>query len=452
MIQVVILAAGQGTRMRSSLPKVLHPLAGKPMLQHVIDVAHAISPRVSPIVIYGHQGERLKKSLSDMGVEWVEQKEQAGTGHALLQALPSIKADSVLVLYGDVPLISEATLKKLIDATPDGDIGMLTAELANPKGYGRILRDKKANIIGIVEEKDATEEQRKICEINPGIYLVPAALLKKWLPTIKNDNAQKEYYLTDIIGMATVNNVTIHSVQPARLEEIMGINDKVQLSYLERSYQREQADKLMRQGVTIYDPARLDIRGELSVGQDVTIDVNVIFEGNNIIGAGCTIGPNCVLRDVELAEGVQVKANSVIEEAKVGAGCIIGPFARIRPGTVLAADAHIGNFVEVKNSKVGAGSKINHLSYVGDSEVGKQVNIGAGTITCNYDGANKHKTIIEDNVHIGSDTQLVAPVIVHEGATVAAGSTVTKDVPASELTLTHRLEQRTVKGWKRPKK
>jgi bifunctional UDP-N-acetylglucosamine pyrophosphorylase/glucosamine-1-phosphate N-acetyltransferase len=281
---------------------------------------------------------------------------------------------------------------------------------------------------------------------------VPAALLKAWLPAIKNENAQKEYYLTDIIGMAMANNVAIHSVQPARLEEIMGINDRVQLSYLERSYQREQADKLMRQGVTIYDPARLDIRGELTVGQDVTIDVNVIFEGNNIIGAGCTIGPNCVFRNVELGEGVEVKANSVLEGAKVGAGSVVGPFARLRPGTVLAAEAHIGNFVEVKNSKVGVGSKINHLSYIGDSDIGSQVNIGAGTITCNYDGANKHKTVIEDNVHIGSDTQLVAPVTVHEGATVAAGSTVTKDVPASELTLTHRLDQRTVKSWKRPKK
>jgi bifunctional UDP-N-acetylglucosamine pyrophosphorylase/glucosamine-1-phosphate N-acetyltransferase len=451
-IQVVILAAGQGTRMQSNLPKVLHPLAGKSLLEHVISTAAKLDPAVSPMVICGHQSQLLREALSKYPISWVEQKEQLGTGHALQQALPLIKGDRVLVLYGDVPLISETTLKRLIDTTPANAIGMLTAELQNPAGYGRIKRDLEENIIGIVEEKDATEQERTIQEVNPGIYVIPMQLLNKWLPSLKNNNAQKEYYLTDVISFAVNENITIHDVQPTSIEEIFGINDRVQLSRLERHYQQEQAEKYMRQGVTIIDPKRFDVRGEAIIGRDVTIDVNVILEGKVSIGDGCIIGANSILRDTQLGERVEVKAHTLIEGATIAADCIIGPFARIRPGTVLAAQAHIGNFVEIKQSSIGEKSKINHLSYVGDSVIGKRVNVGAGTITCNYDGAHKHKTTIGDDVHIGSDTQLVAPVTVGEGATIAAGSTVTKDVSPHELTLTHHLEQRTKAGWKRPVK
>lgn len=449
-IQVAILAAGQGTRMQSTLPKVLHPLAGKPLLEHVIITAQQLSPSVPPVVICGHQSELLKKTLAHHPVQWIEQNEQLGTGHALLQALPTMIGDKILVLYGDVPLISESTLKRLIDATPKNAIGMLTAELANPTGYGRIKRDQEEKIIGIVEEKDASEYERTINEINPGIYLMPAELLKKWLPELKNNNAQKEYYLTDVISRAVKENIPIHDVKPTGIEEIFGINDRVQLSQLERFYQHELAEKLMRQGVTILDPKRFDARGDATIGRDVTIDINVVLEGKVTIGSGCNIGPNCILRNVVLGERVEVKANSLIDGAEIADDCIVGPFARIRPGTVLAKGAHVGNFVEIKKSSIGEGSKINHLSYIGDTEMGRHVNIGAGTITCNYDGVNKHKTIIADDVHIGSDTQLVAPVKVGKGATVGAGSTVTKDVPPQQLTLTHRIEQRSVDGWTRP--
>lgn len=452
-IQTVILAAGQGKRMQSSLPKVLHHLAGKPMLEHVIDTALHLSPDISPIIINGYQGEILKKSLAHHKVRWVEQKEQLGTGHAVLQALPEISAnDEVLILYGDVPLITVETLRKLIEQTPKNAIGMLTAHLANPTGYGRIKRNKSNQIIGVIEEKDATDKERNIKEVNPGIYLASAKQLKNWLPELKNRNAQGEYYLTDIIAAAVAEDIPIHDAQPIVNDEVLGVNDRVQLIQLERSYQRMLAEKFLHQGVTIYDPARFDVRGEIHMGRDVTIDVNVIFEGKVTIGDGCSIGPNTILRDVALGERVEVKANSVIEGADIAAGCIIGPFARIRPGTILNTAVHIGNFVEVKNSKIDTASKVNHLSYIGDSEIGKRVNVGAGTITCNYDGASKHKTTIGDDVHIGSDTQLVAPVTIGDKATIGAGSTIINDVLPNELTITHKLEQRHIKGWKRPQK
>jgi len=452
VIQTVILAAGQGTRMCSDLPKVLHYLAGKSLLERVFLTAERVSTRM-PIIIYGHQGEQLRQRLASYPIKWIEQKQQFGTGHAVQQALPEIMdQDRVLILYGDVPLISTATLQKLINNTPADAVGMLTATLAQPKGYGRIKRDAQNRVVTIVEEKDATEEERAITEINPGIYLVPAKLLKQWLPTLQNTNAQKEYYLTDIIALAAKEKLMIHTEQPEAIEEISGVNDRVQLAQLERYHQRQQAEQLMRAGVTIMDPARIDIRGNVRIAQDVTLDVNVILEGDVEIASGSYIGPNCFLKNVSIAERVQLKANSYIEDAVIGAESVIGPFSRIRPGTELAEQAHIGNFVEVKNSKIGVGSKVNHLSYIGDTEVGKQVNVGAGTITCNYDGANKHKTIIHDRVHIGSDTQLVAPVTIGEGATIAAGSTITKDVPAERLTLSHRLEQRTNTNWKRPEK
>lgn len=449
-IQVVILAAGQGKRMHSHLPKVLHSLAGKPLLEHVIHTALMISPTLPPIIIYGHQGTILRDALAHYHSHWIEQKEQLGTGHALAQALPEIDDNhQVLVLYGDVPLITENTLKKLIKTTPTQELGMLTAVLADPSGYGRIKRDAKHHITGIVEEKDASAEERAITEVNSGIYLVPAKYLKKWLPALTNKNAQKEYYLTDIVTLAVKESITVNAIQPQVTEEIFGVNDRSQLAYLERFYQRQQADKLLLQGVTLYDPARLDIRGEVHIGRDVTIDVNVILEGRVVIGDGCMIGANTILRNTELGRHVEVRPNSIIDGAEITDNCMIGPFARIRPGTVLQQHVHIGNFVEVKNSHVDAESKINHLSYIGDSDVGKRVNIGAGTITCNYDGMNKHKTIIQDNAFIGSCSQLVAPVTVGEGATIGAGSTITQNAPAHQLTLA-RARQCTVKDWQRP--
>ena len=439
--------------MQSHLPKVLHTLAGKPLLLHVIDTAMALSPAVAPIIVYGHKGQTLRDALSFKKVIWVEQQDQLGTAHAVLQSLPEVSnRDHILVLYGDVPLIAEQTLKKLIDTTPADAIGMLTANLANPAGYGRIKRDSNNHITGIIEEKDATEQERKLTEINPGIYYVPTVLLNKWLPNLENNNAQNEYYLTDIIALAKKENIPVHAIQPARQEEILGVNDRVQLAQLERFYQRQYAEKLMRNGVTIYDPARIDVRGELHTGLDVVIDVNVIIEGKVTIGNECVIGANTILRNTILGDRVAVKPNSIIDGAEIASDSQIGPFARIRPGTMLAAHAHVGNFVEIKNSVIGAGSKVNHLSYIGDSDVGQRVNIGAGTITCNYDGANKHKTVIGDDVHIGSDTQLVAPVTIGAGATIGAGSTVIKDAPAQQLTLTHKIEQRSVKGWQRPVK
>lgn len=448
-IQVVILAAGQGKRMFSHLPKVLHHLAGKPILEHITETAFAISVNQPPIVVFGHQGEKLRDKLNHQAIKWVEQTEQLGTGHALSQALPLIPDEArVLILCGDVPLISSATLQKLIDATPENEFGMLTAHLQNPYGYGRIKRDQNKQVYRIVEEKDATDEERAITEINPGIYLVSAKNLKKWLPGIKNHNAQKEYYLTDILSVAVEEGISVHTVQPAITEEILGVNDRLQLAHLERSYQRLAAEKLMRQGVTLLDPARFDVRGEVQIGRDVVIDINVILEGRVVIGDECVIGANTILRNTELGNHVVVKANSMIDGAKIADQCVIGPFARIRPDTHLEQQVYIGNFVEIKKSIIAQHSKINHLSYIGDAEIGKHVNIGAGTITCNYDGTHKHKTIIGDHAFIGSDTQLVAPVTVGEGAMIGAGSTITQDTPPHALTLS-RTPQLTVEGWKR---
>jgi bifunctional UDP-N-acetylglucosamine pyrophosphorylase/glucosamine-1-phosphate N-acetyltransferase len=449
-IQTVILAAGQGKRMHSKLPKVLHHLAGKPLLEHVIHTAWQVTQSRLPIIVYGHEGEMIRHHLTHLNVDWVEQKEQLGTGHALMQAMPHFQDDDqILILYADTPLISSETLKHLLTSTPKNAMGMVTAEVQNPHGYGRIKRSQK-NIIGVIEEKDATHDERKITEINPGIYLASGAQLRQWLPQLKNKNAQTEYYLTDMIALSVQNQIPIHAVQPHAREEILGVNDRIQLAQLERIYQRQQAEKWMLRGVTICDPSRLDIRGEVQIGRDVVLDVNVILEGRVVIGDGCKIGPNTILRNTILGADVSVKANSLIDGAEIASGCVVGPFARLRPGTTLESDVHIGNFVEIKNSAIDKASKVNHLSYIGDSEIGKYVNIGAGTITCNYDGMNKHRTIIGDDVHIGSDTQLIAPVTIGEGATIAAGSTIVKDVPPHQLTLTQQIKQRIIPKWQRP--
>ncbi len=450
-LSTVILAAGQGKRMHSDIPKVLHRLAGKPLLEHIVQTAHSLSSE-TPIVVIGHESEKIQHALAHLNVQWVTQDQQLGTGHAVQQALPFINAElPVLVLYGDVPLVASSTLKKFIAATPKDGIGILTALLPDPAGLGRIVRDKTGKIIRVIEEKDADVAELNIKEINSGIYLIPAPLLKKWLPTLTNQNTQKEYYLTDIIAKARAENISIHSQAPAAFEEVLGVNDRAQLAALERYYQNLYAQKLMRQGVTLMDPARVDIRGELTVGADVTIDINVIFEGHVKIGNRCSIGPNTVLRNVIIGDHVEIRANCVIDGAEISEHSIVGPFTRLRPGTVLGPETHVGNFVEIKNSDVGLGSKVNHLSYIGDAEIGKHVNIGAGTITCNYDGANKHRTVIEDYAFIGSDTQLIAPVTIGASATIGAGSTITRDAPAHELTIC-RTPQRTIKNWQRPKK
>jgi bifunctional UDP-N-acetylglucosamine pyrophosphorylase/glucosamine-1-phosphate N-acetyltransferase len=451
-ISIVILAAGQGKRMQSQLPKVLHRLAGKTLLEHVIVTAQQFGTNQNPIVIYGHQGSIIREMLPSLRATWVEQTEQLGTGHAVLQALPSIdENDRVLILYGDVPLIATETLERLIKNTPQNSIGIITAELPNPDRLGRIIRDSSNNIMSIVEEKDATLAERAIKEINSGIYLIPAAYLKKWLPTLKNNNAQKEYYLTDIIKLATKEHIPIHSEKPTHIDEVFGINDRLQLAAAERFYQRIMAEKLMREGVTLYDPNRLDVRGDLIVGHDVIIDANVVIEGRVIIGSYCVIGPNTFLRNVVLGDNIEVKANCYIEDAEISEHCVIGPFARIRPGTSIAANAQIGNFIEIKNSRIGTGTKIHHVGYIGDSDIGQHVNIGAGTITCNYDGINKHKTIIGDHAFIGSNSELVAPVSIGEGAVIGAGSTIRHDAPAHQLTVSSP-HQRTIDGWQKKAK
>lgn len=450
-LSVIILAAGQGTRMRSKLPKVLHAVGGQPMLAHVVRTARALEPKAVHVV-YGHGGEQVRAALHALPVQWVEQAQQLGTGHAVAQALPQVTDDqTVLVLYGDVPLTGADTLQRLLAAAWDGALGLLTAHLDDPTGYGRIIRDAEGGVVAIVEHKDANDAQRAINEINTGMLAVSAGRLRQWLAALDNKNSQGEFYLTDVIAMAVRDGMRVQTVHPATIAEIMGINNRAQLAELERVYQRRRAEQLMLQGVTLRDPARFDVRGELEAGRDVVIDVNVVCEGKVILGDDVAIGPNCYLRDISIADGVVVHANSVIEEASIGAGARIGPFARIRPGTVLAADVHIGNFVEVKKSDIGQGSKVNHLSYVGDTTIGRRVNVGAGTITCNYDGANKHRTVIEDDAFIGSDTQLIAPVTVGAGATIGAGSTIAKDAPPGELTLS-RTPQQTRRGWKRPVK
>lgn len=452
-LSIIILAAGQGTRMRSALPKVLHPLAGKPLLEHVIDAAEALGAGQSHIqIVYGHGGEQVRRQLAARQVTWVEQAEQLGTGHAVAQALPGIAdSDQVLVLYGDVPLISTDTLHRLLAAAANGQFGLLTAELADPTGYGRILRNSAGRVTGIVEHKDARPEQLAIREINTGFMAAGAAALKRWVAALGNDNTQGEYYLTDAIALAAAEGVVIDTVAPAELSEIMGVNNRAQLAELERDYQRQQAQRLMHAGVTLRDPARFDLRGRIEHGQDVCIDVNVILEGEIKLGDRVAIGPGCVIRNAAIGADTIVQAQCVIEDAVVGTNARIGPFARIRPETRLANDVHIGNFVEIKKSDIGSGSKVNHLSYIGDTSIGARVNVGAGTITCNYDGANKHRTIIEDDVFIGSDTQLVAPVTVGAGATLGAGTTLTRNAPPGELTFS-RAKQETRAGWKRPVK
>ena len=445
-MNIVILAAGQGKRMRSDLPKVLHPLAGKPLLAHVLDTARALHAAKICVVV-GHGGEQVRAALAAPDLAWAIQEPQLGTGHAVLQALPQFDAVPMhdaetavavpraptLILYGDVPLIQAETLARLIKVAGEGKLALLTAQLANPHGYGRIVR-VDGKVTRIVEEKDADDAERAICEINTGILVAPGAALARWLPQLGNRNAQGEYYLTDIVALAVAEGMEIVTAQPADNWETDGVNSKVQLARLERIHQRNIAETLMEQGVTLADPARIDVRGHLECGRDVFIDVNCVFEGRVVLGDGARINANCVIQD-----------------AVVGAGSIIGPFARLRPGAVLAEDVHVGNFVEVKNSTIAAHSKANHLAYIGDATVGSRVNVGAGTITCNYDGANKHRTVIEDDVFIGSDTQLVAPVTVGRGATLGAGTTLTRDAPPDQLTVS-RPKQISIAGWKRPVK
>lgn len=449
-LSVVILAAGKGTRMYSDLPKVLHPLAGKPMVQHVIDTALKLGAQ-NVHLVYGHGGDLLKEKLSDQPLNWVLQAEQLGTGHAMQQAAPHFSDDEdVLMLYGDVPLISGETLQRLLAAKPQGGIGLLTVKLVDPTGYGRIVREND-NVVGIVEHKDATAEQHKINEINTGILVASGRDLKRWLGKLDNNNAQGEYYITDIIALAHQEGNKIEAVHPDRLSEVEGVNNRLQLSALEREYQSEQAQKLLLAGVMLLDPARFDLRGELIHGRDISIDTNVIIEGTVKLGDRVRIATGCVLKDCVIGDDCEISPYTVIENATLAAECTVGPFARLRPGADLAEKAHVGNFVEMKKARLGKGSKAGHLSYLGDAEIGDNVNIGAGTITCNYDGANKFKTIIGDDVFVGSDTQLVAPVTIGNGVTIAAGTTVTKDVAEKELVLS-RVKQTHIQGWKRPVK
>ncbi|WP_455211903.1 bifunctional UDP-N-acetylglucosamine diphosphorylase/glucosamine-1-phosphate N-acetyltransferase GlmU [Kaarinaea lacus] len=450
-LNVIILAAGQGTRMKSDLPKVLHRLGDKPLLEHVIQTANQLGTDAMHVV-YGHGGELVKETLSHMNVNWVLQAQQLGTGHAVEQAMPAISGNkTVLILYGDVPLISQHTLSHLLSEVDDNTMALLTAVLHDPSGYGRIIRDVSGNVVGIVEQKDAKPEQKAIKEINTGILAVKSDLLRRWLKMLENNNAQGEFYLTDIISIAAKEGIAIKTAKPAALTEIEGVNNKIHLAELERAFQYQQAERLMTDGVTLKDPTRFDLRGKLTAGKDVIIDVNVVFEGNVSLGDRVYIAPNCVIKDSQIGSDVIIHPNTIVEKSSIGDGCELGPFARLRPETQLNHKVKVGNFVEIKKSTVDENSKINHLSYVGDTTMGKRVNVGAGTITCNYDGAFKHQTIIKDDVFIGSDTQLVAPVEVGEGATIGAGSTITHDAPAGQLTLS-RAMQKTRKGWKRPQK
>lgn len=449
-LNVVILAAGKGTRMRSDLPKVLHPIAHKSMVQHVIDTAHQLGSEAIQLV-YGYGADKLKACLGEQTLNWVLQAEQLGTGHAVAQANDNIgDDDTVLVLYGDVPLIQASTLEALLAVRDANGLAILTVNLPDPTGYGRIVREA-GQVVGIVEQKDANEEQLKINEINTGIMAAPGKQLKAWLGQLSSDNAQGEYYLTDIVAMAHSDGVSITTAQPESAIEVEGANNRVQLAQLERAYQARAAEKLMLEGANLRDPARIDVRGEVSVGMDVMIDVNVVFQGKVTIGNNVTIGAGAILIDCEIGDNAEIKPYSIIENAILGEAASAGPFARLRPGAELKRDAHIGNFVEMKKAVLGEGSKAGHLAYIGDAQVGAGVNIGAGTITCNYDGANKHLTVIEDDVFVGSDTQLVAPVTIGKGATLGAGSTITRDVAADELVIT-RVKQRHLTGWTRPVK
>ena len=455
-MNVVILAAGMGKRMQSALPKVLHPLAGKPLLQHVIDTARSLNPS-KLCVIYGHGGAAVPSAVQawsaqgDVAIDTALQEPQLGTGHAVMQALPQIDENApTLVLYGDVPLTTAASLRRLVEAAGDDKLAILTVEQANPFGLGRIVREN-GNIVRIVEEKDASEAERAIKEINSGIMVIPTRHLTSWLGSLKNNNAQGEYYLTDIVAQAVSAGVPVVSAQPSAEWEVAGVNSKVQLAELERRHQLNIAIALLEKGVTLMDPARIDVRGELVCGRDVTIDVGCVFEGRVVLGDGVTIGAHSVFVNATVAAGAQIKPFCHLEDAAVGEKSVIGPYARLRPGTELGEDVHVGNFVEIKNSKVAAHSKANHLAYVGDADVGSRVNIGAGTITCNYDGANKFRTVIEDDAFIGSDSQLVAPVTVGKGATLGAGTTLTKNAPAGKLTIS-RPKQLTIENWTRPVK
>lgn len=448
-LNIVILAAGKGTRMYSDLPKVLHKLAGKALVQHVVDCSQQLAPQ-KICIVYGHGGEQVPASLAAPNAVFVKQEPQLGTGHAVQQAVPHLDdATQTLILYGDVPLIQLETLHKMREAG-DG-LTILTVELENPTGYGRMVRNASGQVISIVEEKDATPEQRSIREVNTGIMLVGSGKLREWLSRLRNDNSQGEYYLTDIVALAVAEHVPIQTVQPSREWEIHGINNKSQLAALERTWQQVEANRLMARGVTLADPARIDVRGVLECGRDVEIDVGCIFEGKVKLGDNVRIGAYAIVRNSEIASGTQLAPYSHLDDAVVGANCLLGPYARIRPGSKLHDGVHVGNFVEVKNSEIGKASKANHLSYIGDTTMGERVNVGAGTITCNYDGANKHRTLIGDDVFIGSDTQLVAPVTVNSGSTIGAGSTITRDTPEGELSLS-RARQTTIPGWKRPVK
>ena len=449
-LEIVILAAGQGTRMRSALPKVLHPVAGKAMLGHVIDTARALNPQRIHVVI-GHGADAVRERLTAADLNFVLQEQQLGTGHALAQALPFIQAERVLVLYGDVPLIEAPTLERLLAQAAPEQLALLTVELADPSGYGRIVRDAAGRVTAIVEQKDASAEQRAIREGNTGILALPGARLADWLGRLSNRNAQGEYYLTDVIAMAVADGLTVATAQPEDAMEVQGANDRLQLSQLERHYQQRAALRLMAQGVTLLDPARFDVRGEVTAGRDVVIDVNVILEGRVVIEDGVEIGAHCVIRNSTLRRGAVVKAHSHLDGAELGEGADCGPFARLRPGSVLGRKAHVGNFVELKNAVMGAGAKAGHLAYLGDAEIGAASNIGAGTITCNYDGANKHRTVIGEYAFIGTNNSLVAPVTIGAGATTAAGSVITSAVPDSALAV-GRARQRNIDGWQRPQK
>ncbi len=449
-LSVVILAGGAGTRMASQQPKVLHQLGGKTLLDHVIDAVLPLDPQ-QLFVIYGHMGEVVLQAMRHRNtqVTWVEQKQRLGTGHAMQQVLPLLNPDNnTLILCGDVPLIGTKTLQHLIEGTQKNQLGLITAQIPNPTGLGRIIRDTYNHVQGIVEEKDASEVQKQITEINTGIYCIPTGLLQKWLPKLTNNNNQKEYYLTDVVRLANEEHTPITVSSPEKTEEIFGTNTRIELAALERIYQKWQCEKLMLQGVTLMDPQRVDIRGEVTPARDVIIDVNVILKGKVILAENCIIGPHCILENVSLKPGTVIHAHSIIQNATIGANCVIGPFARIRPETTLADGVHIGNFVELKNASLDEGSKANHLSYLGDVSIGKKVNIGAGVITCNYDGVNKHRTIIEDHAFIGSDVQLIAPVTVGAGATIGAGTTLSSNAPAHQLTV-GRIKQQTISGWKR---
>ncbi len=449
-LEIVVLAAGLGKRMRSDLPKVLHPLAGRPLLAHVLDTARALSPRKVHLV-HGHGADKVREAFAGQDIGWVLQAEQLGTAHAVMQAMPHVGADAdVLLLYGDVPLVRAATLERLVGAAGDG-LALLTAELDDPAAYGRIVRDASGRVMRIVEARDASPAERQIREINAGLYALSARRLGTWLKKIDNRNAQKEYYLTDLVALAVGEKVPVAAVKADDAWEVAGVNAKRELAELERQYQRMTCERLLEAGVTLADPARTDVRGELACGRDVSIDVNCVFEGRVSLGDGVRIGPNCVLRNCAIGAGSEIHAFSHLEDAEVGTRCRVGPFARLRPGARLAEEVHVGNFVEVKASRLGAGSKANHLSYIGDSELGARVNVGAGTITCNYDGVSKHRTVIEDDCFIGSDATLVAPVRIARGSYIGAGSTISKDTPAGQLTVA-RARQVSIPSWKPPKK